>query len=374
METILKTRHYRLAFYSIVLLASVLLALLRFHTLPELAILNKSGGKEFLALLLEGLLVSLIVTTCIGSFIFWITPRTVANSVMEVVHPKDIGPLLKEATNISEFWIYKGACGRYTRSTTLPKMAAAAKNEGIGRDVSIIIIDPTLDMVCDEYATYRSSLKSANETAPWTRNSVKEEIIGTAVSAALYARTEPLLGVTLHLMQSFSAFRLDISQGDVIVTKEEKTASALRAQSGTYFYKSYKDDVRLAKRQARAIDLSQSKLHTDELTPASIEKFATEVLNISKTDQLDYTRIVELAKNPHSPYERTSLRSSILRTCTHKDYPPKTRALRLNLSRKATLSGTPLGLPCVNSSWIASSPFVYIYGQRICNAPKPRLG
>jgi hypothetical protein len=35
-----------------------------------------------------------------------------------------------------------------------------------------------------------------------------------------------------------------------MVTKEEKEACALRADAGTYFYDSYKDDVRLVERQA----------------------------------------------------------------------------------------------------------------------------
>ena len=60
------------------------------------------------------------------------------------------------------------------------------------------------------------------------------------------------------MLEHFSAFRLDISDDYVVITKEDKEASGLRADKGTYFYDSYIDEERLHERQATNIIVTDS--------------------------------------------------------------------------------------------------------------------
>ncbi|MNZ61431.1 hypothetical protein D3C78_795290 [compost metagenome] len=304
MDEILSKKHYRQTFYVVVLLLLLLAAVLRFYTIPALDPTVKSTPASFWAALLDNFITSLVITILIGSFIFWLRPEIVKRSAIEVVDPKQIGPLLKKATLTSKFWIYRGACGRYTRTDTFPKLAEAARNEGIGRDISIYLLNPKNNDLCAEYATYRRSLKSGRNGDPWTRKSVQEEVISTAVSALRFQSTEPLLRIKLFFVDGFSAFRLDISDRYVIVTKEEREASAMRADAGTYFYDSYKDDVRLMERQSTELtccgkvefdgEISEEKLK-EALKCSGLDEVVTQ-------EELSLSNILQKINSPVSPY------------------------------------------------------------------------
>ncbi len=304
MESILSKRHYRSAFYWLVALILVLSITLRFLVLPQYDTTLEANLPKFGAALLDGLVVSLIVTVLIGSFVFWLTPEILKKSVMDVLEPKEIGPLLKKSATDTRTWIYKGACGRYMRATTLPTLASAAKHEGLGRDVRITILNPNNDLLCAEYATYRRSLKSAKNGQPWTECKVKEEVIATIVSALRFKHEEPLLRIELYLIDHFSAFRLDISDQYVIVTKEDKEASGLRADSGTYFYDSYKDDARLSERQSIKVNYQNEVPLGNELTEERLRTLILEadLINEEKINHLNLSVIHRSINSPEDPY------------------------------------------------------------------------
>jgi len=183
-------------------------------------------------------------------------------------------------------------------------LASAAKHEGLGRDIRITILNPNNDLLCKEYATYRRSLKSAKNGHLWTEIKVKEEVIATIVSALRFRHEEPLLRIELYLIDHFSAFRFDISDQYVIVTKEDKEASGLRADSGTYFYDSYKDDVRLSERQSINVNYQGevplgSKLTDDKLRTLILE---ASLIDEAQLSLLDLSAIRESINSPEDPY------------------------------------------------------------------------
>lgn len=304
MEEILSRSHYRRAFYVVILLIIGVSLLLRFALLPYFDESLAFSFPQFLAALTDTLVISLVITVAIGSFVFWLTPDIVKRSPIDVVEPKQIGPLLKSATSNTGSWIYKGACGRYTRASTLPRLADSARSAGIGRDISIYILNPGNETLCKQYATYRRSLKSAQLGKEWTLNSVREELLATAVSALRYSYTEPLLRIRLFFLDNFSAFRLDVSDLYVIVTKEDKQASALKADQGTYFYDSYKDDIRLAERQAKEMTCCgrlefKGEISEDELREAVR---CAELVDEATLNGLDIDRILKCINTPNDPY------------------------------------------------------------------------
>lgn len=304
MEEILSKHHYRKTFFTIVLLILALSLVLRFYTLPFYNPSLKYSYTAFFALIIDNLVVSLFISVFIGAFIFWITPKIVKRSEMEVVDPNQINPLLKLAANSTKFWIYKGACGRYTRATTLPMLAEAARLEGIGRDITIYLLNPRNEELCEEYATYRQSLKSGNKKGAWTQQIVQEEILATAIYALTYHISQPLLKVRVFFLNNFSVFRLDVSDKYVVITKEDKDASALRADVGTYFYDSYKDDIRLIERQATEF-LFPRKVDIAMLSQEAYLRKVLRTTNLFDETKLDVTqvkKIIERVNKPADPY------------------------------------------------------------------------
>ncbi|MBU3007817.1 hypothetical protein [Cobetia amphilecti] len=304
LDTILNKTHYRRAFYFIVTLLFLVSVIARYYILPSYdETLSATFTKGF-ASVLDGFSISLLVTVLVGGFVFWITPNIVRKSVMEVVDPKEIGPLLKKATLDSRAWTYRGACGRYTRSTTLRIMANSARQEGIGRDIKIMLLDSNNSLLCQEYATYRRSLKSASAGPEWTEALVKEEIISTVISALRYKHEEPLLRIEIYLVNHFSAFRYDVSDYYAIITKEDREAAGLRADSATYFYNSYIDDARLCERQSRVISYNKKIPLDGELTADKVEALIKniELVDASSIHTLNMANIVKNINAPKDPY------------------------------------------------------------------------
>jgi hypothetical protein len=304
MDEILSKQHYRRTFFGVVLLVLGFCLVVRFFALSYLDPAQKLTGAALLASLLDNLVVSLLITVFLGVFVFWLTPAVVKRSAIEVVAPKQINLLLKVATSATRSWIYKGACGRYTRATTIPKLAEAARAEGIGRDITICVLNPKNDLLCAEYATYRRSLKSASSGVQWSRQVVQEEKLATVHTALKYRYSEPLLRIRVFFVDHFSAFRLDIADQYVVITKEDKEAAALRADSGTYFYDSYKDDVRLTERQSKEMTCC-GKLEFSEVIDEEKLREAVKCANLLDEDRLleiDLARVLSCVNTPSDPY------------------------------------------------------------------------
>ena len=307
MDEILSKQHYRRTFFVIVLFILVLSLVVRFFALPFFAPAQVMTGSALLGSLLDNLVVSLFLAVFLGTFVFWLTPSIVKRSAMEIIEPKQINPLLKLAAIGTRSWIYKGACGRYTRATTIPKLAEAARIEGIGRDITVCLLNPKNDAVCKAYATYRRSLKSGKTGmtgTEWTCEVVQEEIIATAVTALKYQFSDPLLRIRVFFVDHFSAFRLDVSDRFVILTKEDKEASALRADAGTYFYDSYKDDVRLTERQSTKMQCCRELEFKAALDEAKLHEAlqCADIFDLSKLSNLDVPRLLKCINTPSDPY------------------------------------------------------------------------
>jgi hypothetical protein len=304
MDEILSKQHYRRTFFWVVTLILALALVTRVFVLPFFAPDQSLTGSALLGSLLDNLVVSLFLAVFLGSFVFWLTPSIVRRSAIEVIAPKEINPLLKSAIGATRFWIYKGGCGRYTRATTIPKLAAAARAAGIGRDITLCILNPKNDALCTAYATYRMSLKSSNAGTPWSRQVVQEEVLATAVTALRFRFSEPLLHIRVFFVDHFSAFRLDISDQYVVITKEDHEASALRADAGTYFYDSYKDDVRLTEKQSTEMTCRGKLEFVGSMDEDKLREAlrCTNVFDEANLVDLDIARLLSCINAPSDPY------------------------------------------------------------------------
>lgn len=302
MEDLYKKQHrknfYLAAFVVIFVICGLQLALSYWN--PYLY-----GFGEWAADFLNNLLSSLFVTVLIGAFLFWIRPEILDRASIAVISPKEINPLLKRAASRSTIWFFRGACGRYTRSTTLPSIDKASRDTGSRREMTLCIIDPKDENICEEYARYRNSLKSKDKYE-WTKESVQMEALATAVSALWYGHHSSLFRTEVYLLRQFSTFRLDISDEYAIVTKEDPQEAAIRANSASFFYDSYVSEIELIKSsQSRQVTLQRSLRLPKEFDLKSLREVIenADLLDTPHVQNPLLERILELVTKPESPYE-----------------------------------------------------------------------
>ena len=305
MDILLQKSYTRKTFFSLTSLIILLAIILRFYTIPYFSN-NPISIETSLLIFLDNFVSSLIVTVFIAIFIFWITPKIVQKSMMDIVHPKEISELLNKASIDSKIWYFKGVAGRYTRGVTLPTMAENANKNNESRTITLCLINPNNNKLCTQYANYRNSVASANPNSPWTIDRVRNESIATIISALLIQHEEPLLKINIYLLEHFSSFRVNISDKYVVITKEDKQASALRADKDTYFYDSYIHDIELHKLQAIEVTNKTNRiLFTKEnVTKLQLINFinSLEILNDDNMDKLDLNNIINSIQKLSNPY------------------------------------------------------------------------
>lgn len=307
MDNILKLKHHSKSFFTITILIMILIVAIRFYIIPHYDENLVITMNKLVTSILDNLFTSFVTTIFIGAFIYWLTPKIMEKSIMKVIEPKEISPLLQSSAKTSRSWIFKGAAGRYTRAVTLPLMAEAARHEGLGRDIKIFLINPNNEHICNEYSIYRKSLKSGKKDK-WDLEKVITDVIATIVYTMIIKHKEPLLRIEIYLLDNFSTFRYDISDEYAVITKEDKQVSALKADAGTYYYSSYIDELRLNERQGKKVNINNNveKIRDidNNIDIHHLKKFIKKlnIIDKKKIDKIDFKKIKNSLDNLKNPY------------------------------------------------------------------------
>ncbi|HMG75805.1 MAG TPA: hypothetical protein VK582_20050 [Pyrinomonadaceae bacterium] len=302
LESILKRAKYRRPFLIAIVLFICVLLLVRYFVLPPFSPSVKASMGEISAKLLESLAVSLTITIGIGLFIYWLLPDLDEIAKVSVIDSSDIAKYLERATDETDVWWYMGSTGSYLRSHALRGITAAAKKGGGGCHVIALLLDPSNDGLCGEFARYRNSLKSQKPIA-WTTKEIKIEILATILSALTTKERQPQIRVDIGLRQTFSTLRYDVSSKHVIITKEESDAPAIRCDAPGQYYKAYRDEVNFAFNQAR--EVSPPRGFAVLLDADRVKQLLEESLKIdlSDLDEKDIGEIIERARERRDRHE-----------------------------------------------------------------------
>lgn len=305
MKEILERDYARKPFLAFVGVLLVALSLFRYYTIPSLSPSVDGGWFPFLATILDGLIASIFVTVGIAVTVYVMSPDILKKSNIRVVEPRALKTLFNTALESSEIWWYKGGCGRYFRTQTLPTMARCARDLSQSREVRVSVLNPLNEKTVKMHATFRRSTAAGHsDNQSWTDVRVRNELYATIVATLLYQIEAPSLRITLHLISSYSAFRIDLSDHYAIITKEDKKAPAIFCDRGTYFYKSYKDEIVLAESQGDRVPLlKKDSFRLSELSASDVKGILQEVnLWSDKVTPKDQEKIADLVKNPQNPY------------------------------------------------------------------------
>ncbi|HEL4244406.1 hypothetical protein I5U23_09850 [Stenotrophomonas maltophilia] len=305
MDSIFTKAYARKAFFGLVGLLSAIALIVRYGVLPFASDSVKVNPAVLAANFLDSFVISLIVSTLIGAFIFFITPTIIRKSQIETVEPRELRDHFERSFQSADFWWYKGGCGRYFRTRTLPKMAEWARAKSLSREVRVVVLDPLNDSLCDAHARFRQSTASGKLSPPWTPQKVKDEIYATIVAVLVTQSNEPMLRINLSLAAHYSAFRIDLSNNIAIVTKEDRQAPAIICQPDNYYYKSYKDEITLTESQSRRVtQVNLENLELKSLSPEQVKSALSQahLAGESMTTD-DFQRIATICKEAKNPYE-----------------------------------------------------------------------
>jgi hypothetical protein len=165
---------------------------------------------------------------------------------LEVIPANQIQLDFEDAMRGTDKWIYKGGGGTYLRAVTLKKMGEYAQKSRAPRRVKIQVINPNCVPVCEKYSMYRQSIASPrteNEEGKWDLIRVRQEAYATVLAACIFKTKFPFLEIELTVSDTFTLFRYDLSSQHIIITQEDRTAPALKAQAGSAYYNAYLHDL-----------------------------------------------------------------------------------------------------------------------------------
>ncbi len=304
LNEILERPHARRLFATIVIVLVPFALLVRYVVIPCLDPSIKGGWYLLTANVLDGFVVSLLVTILIGAFLFVVTPEIVRGARIEIREPRDLNHLFERSFPTADFWWYKGGCGRYFRSTTLPKMATLARKNSLSREIRAIILDPLNEELCRAHARFRRSTAAGKTSESWNLERVRHELYATIAAVLVTQANEPMLRITLSLAAHYSAFRIDLSNQSAIITKEDRSAPAIVCSPDNYYYKSYKEEVTLTESQCRQVEkLSLDEVDLKSITAEQVEDIISRsTLAHEGISSTDYEKIAAICRSNINPY------------------------------------------------------------------------
>ncbi|MCY7860539.1 hypothetical protein [Bacillus haynesii] len=301
MEQIFLSKYAKRIFFFVVSILFILLLLIRLLVVPALGRFLNETYTIIINTILDALLSTGVSTVVIASLAFWLTPKVIKKSHMDIIEPREIKDYLEKARETNEYW-FCGGTGRFTRSKTIPKLAVDARNSNFSKKIYLILINPTNNTVCENYVEYRNKIRSGKKHN-WDIKKLKKEIYATIVSAYTWNVEQPLLEVKIGLVNHYSLFRVDLSTQLAIITKEDPSEPALMCQKGTFFLKSYLENLRLSMSQGELLDNKVKGIPFSDLNGERIKIFLEELgFHENELSDSDFNEIVEFVKKGDNPY------------------------------------------------------------------------
>lgn len=300
---LLSTKYHRRILFASGIAALLAIGSLRFFIIPYFTKQPIQDLPSIISSILDSLMVALISSMVITALVLWLIPPSRQKALVKIIQPFELKDTLADAlVQTTEFW-YKGHTARWFRSITLPQLASDARSENVSKIIYLTILDPSNTRVCEYYAQYRQRLRSASKNDPWTAKRTRIELLATILSVYVWQSQEPSLNITIALTDKVSHFRVDLTSSMAIITKEDSREPALSCDSGSLFYRSYREDVLMSFQQSRQLPRNVKALSFSDMNNNNTKDLLNE-LNLDTSDftDRDIAEIISLAKRPENPY------------------------------------------------------------------------
>jgi len=243
---------------------------------------------------------TLIAGTLLAYFFIYCFEQSASDIALEPVMPHERKKRFQTELDSAVSWLFCGNTASWNRVTTLPKLAADARQQNAERDLTLIIMNPTNSLICGQYAAYRSKVRSGLAGKRWNEDIVRQEILTTIILCAKTRSEQPLLNVKIYLRNWFTTFRHDFSQNCLLITREDNEQPAIEINAKSIYYAVFRQDMSEIISQCKAVDVSRCNTgdwKVDHITSLLVE------LGISQESSIkDAPIIEENLKNLSNPY------------------------------------------------------------------------
>lgn len=224
--------------------------------------------------ILENLIAGVIAAVSLGLTFRWI---------ISVIDPRDrvieissgsITERLRKNAQSTRNYVFMGNTASFVTATILPILIDSARDRSFQRMVTLIMIDPTDNNAVSSYAAFKNSVAESQAKmgdrilGKWVvpmyspRTETSDDVIAKLISSiyiATFASLQKDMNVSIFLRRSFTPFRADMSDSEVVLTQESASESAVAFSSTGHFHSWYHKEADAQKKQAVSIDLSQEQ-------------------------------------------------------------------------------------------------------------------
>ena len=295
-KTLLKlpTAHRR-TFVALLLAICALIILCDIFLVPAAPESLQSNLAGYIQALAAAFIVVLIIY-CIA--IVFIPRPSVAQNLLQI-EPKDITAEFEILLSSALRWRYTGNFGRYLRGKVLPTLAARPNMQ-----ISVSIIDPQDDILCNKHAEYRNSINSVDRGLHYDADTVALEAIVTIIHCAWYVANKGV-SIELVLLSMFDPLRIDSSDNAMILTVEDRRRPALKITHDHFMYSHFDLQMRYQREQGRELPLRgfPNRATISAIEEEDVENFLTSINMQTECEKLTAERIVVACRESRNPYE-----------------------------------------------------------------------
>ena len=299
IQNLLKSPYKLKMFFIYLTIGLIALLLINFMLLPYIfnnAIPSLEKILTDITTNLSTLVATSIVTTL---FLFLVTPKVVNESDINIISPHDLKDTLSNITNNTDFFTYYGHTARWNRSVTLPKLLQESNSDHSTKKIDIIVIDPDNEQATLYYSNFGHGTRVYGNKIN-TQNDVKLELFITILTLFEYQQN-PFLDITVYLSSNISLFRMDLTENALILTKPYSEEPALLFYKDSFFYKSYKEEINIAKEQSKKLVFPKN--NKQEINKESCRRILKQMhFNIDMLIDEDINTIINGIKNNIKPY------------------------------------------------------------------------
>ncbi len=243
---------------------------------------------------------TLIAGTLLAYFFIYFFEQSASDIALEPVMPHDRKKRFKKELEHAESWLFCGNTASWNRVSTVPKLAADARQQNAEREIKLIVMDPTNTHICGQYAAYRNKVRSGLTGRKWDGNIVRQEILTTIIVCAKTKSEQPLLKVEVYLRNWFTTFRHDFSQDNLLITREDNEQPAIEINSKSVYYTVFRQEMGEIISQCKTINVD--RVAAGDWRAGHIKTALLELGIPANTLDVDAPIIEEKLKNLRDPY------------------------------------------------------------------------
>ena len=257
---------------AVVLFVVFCVLLLVDFSVTKAAIANKDNvALQIARSILENVMAGAVAAFILAIGYRWITQIIdPADRVIEISSDA-IGRRLEKNAGKTLSYSFVGNTASYVTAAILPILCARTRKSGSAITVKVIVIDPREEKTIGAYLRHKDRVMRAQsrvanmESASWVRPEPvlapdTSDKIAAKLLACIYlcANASKVSGIHLdvYLRRSFTPFRADMADNEVILTQESANESAVAFSSRGHFYGWYRKDAEALEQQCVALRFS----------------------------------------------------------------------------------------------------------------------